>query len=141
MEFNKYQHVERLGTTETDGIETGECWLFPKLDGSNGQVWVNDNGIISCGSRNRELSLDNDNQGFMSWVMQQYNIINFLNKYPNLKLYGEWLVPHTLRTYRKDAWNKFYVFDVVDKNGIEDLMKARHYIDFLIEKLKNEKND
>ena len=34
-----------------------------------------------------------------------------------------------------------YITRYKDKNGIEDLMKARHYIDFLIEKLKNEKND
>ena len=31
-----------------------------------------------------------------------------------------------------------YVTRYKDKNGIEDLMKARHYIDFLIEKLKTE---
>lgn len=117
MEFNKYQHVERLGTTETEGIELGECWIFPKIDGSNGSIWVNENGKICCGSRNRELSLDNDNQGFMAWVLEQDNIIEFFSNYPNLRLYCEWLVPHTLRTYRKDAWNKFYVFDVVDKNG------------------------
>lgn len=29
-----------------------------------------------------------------------------------------------------------YITRYKDKNGIEDLMKARHYIDFLIEKLK-----
>lgn len=34
-----------------------------------------------------------------------------------------------------------YVTRYKDKNGIEDLMKARHYIDFLIEKLKTEKDE
>lgn len=29
-------------------------------------------------------------------------------------LYGEWLIPHSLKTYRKDAWRKFYVFDVME---------------------------
>ena len=117
MEFNKYQHVERLGTVETENIEIGECWLFPKLDGSNGQVWVNDNGKICCGSRNRELTLENDNQGFMAWVLEQDNIREFFSNYQNLRLFGEWLIPHTLRTYEQSAWKKFYVFDVMDANG------------------------
>ena len=91
MEFQKYQHIERLGTVETENIEIGECWLFPKLDGSNGQVWVDENGKICCGSRNRELSLDNDNQGFMAWVLEQDNIREFFSNYQNLRLFGEWL--------------------------------------------------
>lgn len=53
-------------------------------------------------------------------------------------LYGEWLVPHSLKTYRDDAWRRFYVFDVLDtaagglihyenyKDGLE-----RHCIDYL----------
>ena len=48
---------------ETDGIELGKVYVFPKIDGTNGSVWIDD-GIIKAGSRNRELTLDNDNAGF-----------------------------------------------------------------------------
>ena len=34
MNFTKYQHVERLGTTETDGILDGDVLVFPKIDGT-----------------------------------------------------------------------------------------------------------
>ena len=34
-EFKKYQHVERLGTSEVQGIENGMCYVFPKIDGTN----------------------------------------------------------------------------------------------------------
>lgn len=27
----------------------------------------------------------------------------------------EWLVPHSLRTYRDNAWKKYYIFDVVEE--------------------------
>jgi hypothetical protein len=118
MNFQKYQHVERIGTTETDGIEFGTCYVFPKIDGSNGSIWLDDNSKLACGSRNRELTLDNDNQGFMDWALKQKNIEIFLKENTHLKLFGEWLVPHTLKTYQKGAWNKFYVFDVVTDNGI-----------------------
>jgi hypothetical protein len=41
----------------------------------------------------------------------------FLIANPNLRLYGEWLVPHTLKTYIDAAWRNFYVFDVVSEDG------------------------
>lgn len=112
MEFLKYQHIERLGTVETNGIEIGMCYVFPKIDGTNSQLWWNEE--LKAGSRNRELSLDNDNAGFFAWANNQANIFCFFGKYPNLRLYGEWLVPHTLKTYQKTAWNNFYVFDVME---------------------------
>jgi hypothetical protein len=35
MEFRKYQHVERYGSPEVEGVELGECCIFPKLEGTN----------------------------------------------------------------------------------------------------------
>lgn len=114
MEFRKYQHIERFGTDEVADINFGECYIFPKIDGTNASVWIDDDGVIHAGSRNRELSLDNDNAGFMAAVVDDKNIAAFLMSYPHLRLYGEWLVPHSLKTYRDEAWRKFYVFDVYD---------------------------
>lgn len=113
MEFKKYQHVERFGTDEVDGIEVGICYVFPKIDGTNASIWLGDNGEICGGSRNRQVSLDKDNQGFFEWLLKQENIAAFLHKYSDHRLYGEWLVPHSLKTYREDAWRNFYCFDVM----------------------------
>jgi hypothetical protein len=113
MEFKKYQHVEKFRTSETEGIDIGECFIFPKIDGTNGSIWFN--GDVKAGSRNRELSVESDNAGFCFWVLQQENIKEFFKEYPNFRLYGEWLVKHTINTYRKDAWQNFYVFDVMDE--------------------------
>ncbi len=115
MKFKKYQHIERFGTEEVDGIEFGKCYIFYKIDGTNSSLWLDD-GILKGGSRNREVSLKNDNAGFYNAMSQNDNIIEYLQKHPTHRLYGEWLVKHTLKTYRDDAWNKFYVFDVcIDK--------------------------
>lgn len=122
MDFKKYQHVKRYGDTEVEDIEIGECLIFHKIDGTNGSVWLDNNGEIKAGSRNRQLSLDKDNQGFYAYVLENDNIKGYLRKHPKHRLYGEWLVPHSLRTYRDNAWRKFYVFDVcLDKEdgGIE----------------------
>ena len=115
-EFIKYHHIEKLGTTEVEGIIDGECYVFPKIDGTNSSIWLGENGIC-CGSRKRTLSLDNDNAGFMAWAVKQENILELLSTYPEITLYGEWLIPHTLKTYDDSAWRQFYVFDVVDHEG------------------------
>lgn len=111
MEFKKYQHIERLGNTEVNNIEIGVCYVFPKIDGTNSSVWLNE-GNLCGGSRNRELSLDKDNAGFLAAIKEDDAIINYLKKHPTHRLFGEWLVPHSLKSYRDDAWRKFYIFDV-----------------------------
>ena len=112
-EFRKYQHIERVGTPEVEGLLNGKCYIFPKIDGTNASFWT-DNHFMMGGSRNRQLAVDNDNAGFYNWVLEQQNLRSFSLDYPNLRLYGEWLVHHTLKTYNKYAWRKFYVFDVMD---------------------------
>ena len=123
--FIKYQHLERLGTEEVEGIQSGECYVFPKLDGTNAQVWVNDHGELCAGSRNRELTADKDNSGFFRWVTENRELLlPFFENHPTKRLFGEWLVPHSLKTYREDAWRRFYIFDVYDTEG------AIHYNDY-----------
>jgi len=116
-EYPKYQHLERLGTTEVSGIEIGKCHVFPKLDGSNGVLFLSDNKL-TCGSRTRVVTAENDNQGFAKYMSEHgYNHERLLllleEKFQcHAVLYGEWLVPHSFRWYEDYAWNKFYVFDV-----------------------------
>ena len=73
INYSKYQHIERLGSAEVDGILDGVCHIFPKLDGTNSQLWW-DNGL-KAGSRNRELSVESDNAGFYNWALTQSNIL------------------------------------------------------------------
>lgn len=115
MEFKRYQHVERLGNDAVEGLLNGTVYLMPKIDGTNGSVWVTKDFRLSCASRNRVLELGDDNQGFCHWVVQNRDkFIRYFALHPTHILYGEWLVPHTLRAYRKEAWRDFYVFDVYD---------------------------
>jgi len=121
MTFKQYQHIERFGNDEVQNIELGKTYIFPKLDGTNSSVWVDkiETGYkVSAGSRMRELSLEKDNAGFLSWLSgesdaaENFNIFSL--SYPQLRVFGEWLVPHTFKGYREDAWRKFYVFDVLN---------------------------
>lgn len=116
MSFIAYQHIERFGTSETEGIEAGEVYVFAKLDGTNGSIWCED-GIVKCGSRNRELSIDNDNHGFCRWVNGQAKFKEYFTKFPNHRLYGEWLIKQKIKDYIETAYREFWVFDVCDENG------------------------
>jgi len=120
MEFRRYQHLERYGNDEVHDIDIGDCFIFPKLDGTNTSVWLSDDRSVKAGSRNTELTLENDNAGFYNSVINNDNLIHYLHEHPTHRLYGEWLVPHSLKTYRDDAWRKFYIFDItIDKENDE----------------------
>lgn len=112
MEYKSYQHIERLWTDATEGILNGIVYIFPKLDGTNGVLFKN-----GAGSRKRELSTPQDNQGFFNKISTQEKYARFFEEYPNVYLYGEYLKPHTVKNYTDDAWGEFYVFDIQAEDG------------------------
>lgn len=136
--FVKYPHLERFGNSEVEGIEVGITHVFPKLDGTNASLWLED-GNIYAGSRNRVLSKESDNAGFFNWAVEQEKLVWLLRGFPELTLYGEWLVPHSLKTYRDDAWRKFYIFDVynretglfIEYDRYKDILDAYEIKDYL----------
>ena len=114
--YQKYQHIEKIGTKEAQGILLGDVYVFPKIDGTNAQAWSS-GGVLHYGSRNRELTLDKDNAGFMQAMAKNDQLNQFTLTHPDHRVFGEWLVPHSLRTYEDDAWRKFYVFDIMYPDG------------------------
>jgi hypothetical protein len=119
--FIKFPHVERIGSDEIEGILEGTCYVFPKIDGTNSSVWeeCDDTGAceLKCGSHRRVLSRGDDNAGFCAYVHKfPEPFISLFVEKPHWTVYLEWLVPHTLKTYRDDAWRKAYVFDVLDRD-------------------------
>ena len=132
--FRRFDHVERLGHEYVEGLTLGEVYVFPKLDGTNASVWFEPGGDedgphIYCGSRSRTLSAESDNAGFHRWVHEPDTSERFWEIYRdhhNWTIYGEWLVPHTLKTYRAEAWRRFFVFDVF-VNSIESYLHYDEY--------------
>ena len=124
VNYTKYQHIEKLGSGEVEGILDGTCYLFYKIDGTNSCVWYDDDsGSLRFGSRNRELSLEQDNSNFMRMMTTEprlnamyMDLLNFLCRHRNVIVYGEWLVPVNIKRYKDDAWKNFYVFDVYNSD-------------------------
>lgn len=121
--FRKYNHVRRLGDEKVEGLDLGVVYVFPKLDGANSSLWFEPGGDedgphICCGSRTRTLTAEADNAGFWKWAHDgaenEKRIWEIYRNHHNWTIYGEWLVPHTIKTYRQDAWRRFYIFDIFD---------------------------
>ena len=129
--YRRYQSLKKMYCQDTAGIEHGKCYIFSKIDGTNAQTWYD--GIdVRCGSRNRELGItkETDNAGFCKQMKADPRILAFHQKYPDLRLYGEFLVPHSLKTYREDAWKKFYVFDVIRETNCEEETEDFTYLTY-----------
>lgn len=118
MTFKKYPKIHRLGKEEVDGILEGVCYIQEKIDGANTSIWLDKRGEITCGSRNRELT--EGFNGFVEFVKTDERLKKLFAKYPNYRLYGEWLVRHTI-SYNELAYKKWYLFDItVAKDGEEN---------------------
>ena len=113
MTFVRYQHIVKLDAGDAKGLTDGLCHVFPKMDGSNGSVFVEEDGI-RCASRNQKLD---GNHPMTKWALGNPGIVSLLSDHPQLRLYGEWMVPHTIRDYTDDTWNRLLVFDVVTDTG------------------------
>lgn len=112
--YISYQHIEKLNSLspEIEGLLNGEVILQSKIDGTNGCIYLGDDGEVHGGSRKRELSATQDNQGFFNTVCQQEKYKLFFNDHPNLMLYGEYGIRNCIKNYTE--YGDFHVFDIVD---------------------------
>lgn len=82
-EFETFNKIARLSR---------ECTVTEKIDGTNGQILITEDGLLYAGSRNKWLltpdGLDSDNYGFGRWVLEHKDEL-----IPGLGIgrhYGEW---------------------------------------------------
>lgn len=106
----KYPKIKRLGDEDNDGILLGTVHVQEKIDGANVSIWLED-GEVKCGSRTRIL--EGGFNGFVDYVKAHEGINKLLAQNPLWRLYGEWLVRHTVH-YNETAYKQFYLFDIFD---------------------------
>lgn len=126
MDFKKYQHIVSLGDPACEGILNGDVYVFSKLDGCNVGIYLDSDDDIKVNSRNRVLSREDDHFGVCKYVLENDCFKKYFELHPNHRLFGEWLVPHTIKGYHDTAWNKLYIFDVM----LENESGCSRYLDF-----------
>lgn len=69
--FKEYQHIQKLGISEVDGILNGKCYISYKIDGTNSCVFLKDDGSLGFGSRHKEVTKDSDKMFILKKLLNQ----------------------------------------------------------------------
>lgn len=87
-----------------------ECIITEKIDGTNGQIFIGENGEFLIGSRTRWITPDQDNYGFAKWAMEHKEELLTLGAGRH---FGEWWGGGCQRGYglQKDD-KRFSLFNV-----------------------------
>ena len=88
-----------------------ECVITEKIDGTNAQIFISDDGQMLVGSRSRWITVKEDNHGFARWALQHRDELFTLG--PG-RHFGEWWGSGIQRGYGLVKGEKrFSLFNVV----------------------------
>ena len=115
--LGKYQHIERLGNEEVEGLLDGDVIVENKIDGANLTVaYYKQHGGIVIASRNyvvyKEGMEEKGFQGAIEYVLNHDGIQTAI--YMGWILRGEWIAKMHNILYSKEVFGHYYVFDVQD---------------------------
>ena len=79
MEFKEFPKIPRLSRPIV---------ITEKIDGTNGCIYIGENGEFLIGSRTRWITPENDNHGFARWAYQHKD--ELINGLGHGLHYGEW---------------------------------------------------
>lgn len=100
-QFNEFPKMARL---------TRACIITEKIDGTNAQVCIGEDGEIQAGSRTRWITPEDDNYGFARWVAEHADELRTLG--PG-RHFGEWWGSGIHRGYGLTSGDKrFSLFNV-----------------------------
>lgn len=98
MEFTGFRKMTRLSR---------DCIITEKIDGTNAQIGITEDGEIFAGSRTRWITPEDDNHGFAAWVRD--NREDLLKLGPG-RHFGEWWGHKIQRGYSLKE-KRFSLFD------------------------------
>lgn len=100
--MSEFIEFAKIGRLSRDMVIT------EKLDGTNAQVFVSEDGAVMAGSRNRWIAVDQDNFGFARWVADHAEELATLG--PG-RHFGEWWGSGIQRRYGLSE-KRFSLFNV-----------------------------
>ena len=115
MKHKKFMDIQRLKSDYALCCNKGDViQITEKIDGANSAIRYDyETDSIVAQSRKNILDTSNNLRGFYEWTqtLDKELVKSVLGN--NLVLFGEWLVPHTVK-YPDDKYNTFYSYDVYD---------------------------
>lgn len=119
VEFESFGKISRFSR---------EIVITEKIDGTNAQIYITEDNEIFAGSRNRWITVENDNYGFARWVES--------NKEDLLKLgygrhFGEWWGSGIQRGYDLPKGEKRFSLFNVSKWNKDNIPACCHVVPIL----------
>mgnify|MGYP000855256098 CR=1 FL=1 len=99
MEFESFQKIPRLKR---------QCVITEKIDGTNAQIAITEDGKMFVGSRNKWITPEDDNYGFARWAREHEEELLTLGVGRH---YGEWWGKGIQRRYKLKE-KRFSLFNV-----------------------------
>lgn len=118
--LGRYQHIERLGNEEVEGLLDGDVIVETKIDGANLTVayYKEHHGIVIASRNQIAYKEDMEKKGFQGAVEYVLNHDGIQTAvYMGWILRGEWVAKMHNILYNKEIFGHYYVFDVQDISG------------------------
>jgi len=101
-EFEQFPKIARLSRS---------CLITEKIDGTNAQIFIEEDGTVRAGSRTRWITPEDDNSGFAKWVHENRAVLSMVLG-PG-RHFGEWWGAGIQRKYGLTGDDKrFSLFNV-----------------------------
>ena len=112
----KEDGTDAVRPKNTGAFEPGDLiQITTKIDGANASIaWDETTGKLEVFSRTNLLNQPGALRGFYDYVKTEVEPKLDLSRHPDLVIFGEWLVKHTV-DYENKCYNKWYVYDIWDK--------------------------
>lgn len=122
-----YPKIYAIHNESCEWILEGNVFVQSKIDWANLSIRLED-GQISIWSRTQIVysngTLHKKFNNVQNIIPADNGIMKLLEDHPTYRLYGEFLVKHTI-SYPDDAYNKFYMFDILDGENRLDPVYVR----------------
>ena len=126
MEHKKFMDIQRIKEGIVDGFQKGDTIIIQeKIDGANAAIRYDaESDCIVAQSRKNILNISNNLRGFYEWTqtLDKNKVREVIGN--NILIFGEWLVPHTVR-YPDDKYNQFYAYDAYNTETGEYLSQNK----------------
>ena len=119
MEFLQFDKIPRLSR---------DCVVTEKIDGTNAQIYIGEDGEFLAGSRKRWITPEDDNYGFARWAIEHKEDLTELG--PG-RHFGEWWGCGIQRRYGLDE-KRFSLFNV-ERWNTENIPACCHVVPIIYE--------
>lgn len=113
----KEDGTDAVRPKNTGAFEPGDIiQITTKIDGANASIaWDETTGKLEIFSRTNLLDQPGALRGFYDYIKTEVEPKADWSKYDGYVFFGEWCVGHSIKSYNKDWFNKWRIYDIWSK--------------------------